>query len=164
MADLVPAVVFDINVYVDAITGPASDWPLLTAVPPRSANAAADCLSIAFDADDFRLFASPHILVNLTRVLRRADLTEPTTAETVDAILDLIELTGGAVIDPPRAVFDATDYEGNLILDLAVATQAILVVSGDTDLTSISPWRGCVAILRPRDFFVARVVAARRRP
>jgi len=159
--DPTPAVVFDINVYVDAITGPASEWPLLTAVPPRSANAAADCLSIAFDADDFRLFASPHILVNLIRILRRAGLKESTTREVVDAIVELIDLTGGAVVDPPRAVFDIADYEDNLILDLAVATDATLVVSEDTDLTSISPWRGRVAILRPRDF-VARVIQTRR--
>jgi predicted nucleic acid-binding protein len=160
--DLTPAVVFDINVYVEAIAGPASDWPLLSEVPPRTANASADCLSLAFDADDFRLFASPHILTNLTRILRRAGMSEETTLETVNAILDIIDMTGGAVIDPPRAVFDVADYEDNLIMDLAVATDAILVVSEDTDLTSISPWRGRIPIMRPREF-AARMIPARRR-
>ena len=96
-------------------------------------------------------------------MLRPAGLSQPTTVEAVDAILDLIDLTGGAAIDPPHAVVDVADHGDNLILDQVVATQAILVVSEDTGLTPISPGRGCVAILRPRDFFVARVVAARRR-
>jgi predicted nucleic acid-binding protein len=160
--DLAPAVIFDINVYVEAITGPASEWPLLTEVPPTTANAAADCLSIAFDAEDFRLFASPHILTNLTRIFLRTGMSQATTLEAVNAILEVIDMAAGAVIDPPRAVFDVADHEDNLIMDLAFGAEAILVVSDDTDLTSISPWQGRIPILRPRDF-VARMIQTRRR-
>jgi predicted nucleic acid-binding protein len=57
-------------------------------------------------------------------------------------------------------VHDCRDFEDNLILDLAVETGAFLVVSEDSDLTSMSPWRG-TPILRPKEF-AARVDALRR--
>jgi predicted nucleic acid-binding protein len=159
--DLRPAVVFDIGVYVEAVAGASSDWPLLAAVPPKTANAAADCLSIAFDADDFRLVASPHILANVARVLRRLGVSEATAVEACGAVLELVEMTGGAVLEPPRRVFDVADHEDNLIMDLAVLADAVLVVSEDTDLTQLSPWHGRIPILRPREF-VERMVNARR--
>jgi hypothetical protein len=63
-------VVFDINVYVDAITHSDSTFPFLSSVPPKTSNAAADCLSLALDEEDFHLYISPHILLNTTKVLR----------------------------------------------------------------------------------------------
>ncbi|MCL2092287.1 MAG: hypothetical protein FWH11_13990 [Micrococcales bacterium] len=65
-------------------------------------------------------------------------------------------MTGGAVVDPPRQVFDIADHEDNLVMGLAVATAAILV-GDDTDLTALSPWRGRTPVLRPREF-VARTL------
>jgi predicted nucleic acid-binding protein len=52
------------------------------------------------------------------------------------------------------------DHEDNLVLDLAAEVGALLVVSKDADLTSMSPWRG-VPVLRGREF-VGRVDAMRR--
>jgi putative PIN family toxin of toxin-antitoxin system len=157
-----PAVVFDVNVFVDAFIGADSTWPLLDSIPPTTDNASADCVSLAFDAEDFRLVISPHILKNIGIVLRRVGLTEELTAKWIAATIDIVELTGGIVIEPERHVFDVADHEDNLILDLAVATDALLVVSNDADLTSLSPWHGRIPILRPRDF-VARMVQTRRR-
>jgi hypothetical protein len=68
--------------------------------------------------------------------------------------------SGGDVVDPPRLVHDCADLEDNHILDLAVEVGAMLVVSDDSDLTSMSPWRG-TPILRPREF-AARVDGMRR--
>jgi len=154
-----PAVVFDINVYIDAVIGPHTSWPLLDEVPPTTDNPAADCLSIAFDAEAFRLVTSPHIITNTTRVLRAAGLSEQITARAIAAIVEIVHTTGGIVVEPPRTVFDIDDHEDNLVLDLAVATDAILVVS--TDLTALSPWHSRIAILRPREF-VTQVVQTRR--
>lgn len=156
-----PAVVFDINVYVDAILGADTSWPLLDEVPPTTDNAAADCLSIAFDTDDFRLVVSPHIVRNTTRLLRSTGLSANLTKRTIEAILEIVETTGGAVVEPDRKVFDIADHEDNLIMDLAVATDATLVVSSDTDLTTLSPWHDRIPILRPQQF-VARTVQTRR--
>jgi len=43
------------------------------------------------------------------------------------------------VVDPPSTVHEYQDREDNRILDLAVEVGALLVVSDDADLTSISP-------------------------
>jgi len=155
-----PAVVFDVNVYVSALLGADSNWPLLGAVPPSTDNAAADCLSLAFDGERFTLFTSLHILRNFRRVLREAGWIESTADEAVEAMIEIVKFSGGKVLDPPRTVFDIEDHEDNLILDLAVACDAWLVVSEDTDLTFISPWRQRVAILRPHEF-VRRLLHSR---
>ena len=161
MPDNRPAVVLDINVLVNALVGEDSEFPYLAQVPASGSNADADCLSIAFDADDFRVFISPHIIENLTRILDEAGLSENTVEQYIDAVVDVIITSGGEVVAPLRTVFDVVDHEGNLILDLAVACEASIVVSNDTDLTSISPWHNRVAVLRPREF-VNRVLQMRR--
>ena len=161
MPDLVPAVVFDINIYVYAIASNDTDWPFLRHLPPTTDCSEADCMSLALDAEGFRLYASPHILRNITRLLIAAPLPEDLAKRWVVELVDIIEDTGGGIVEPPRAVFDVADFEDNPIMDLAVATDAVLVVSNDTDLTSISPWQGRIPILRPRDF-VARMIPSRR--
>ena len=161
MTDPRPAVVYDINVFVNAVVAEDSEWPYLAQVPPATSNSDADCLSIAFDSAEFRLFTSLHILENVARVLRDFGWTHTTVEEYVDALTELVETSGGAVLDPERQVFDVPDFEDNLVLDLAVACDALLVVSDDTDLTALSPWHQRIAILRPRDF-VRRIVQQRR--
>ena len=42
----------------------------------------------------------------------------------------------------PRTVHDCPDHEYNPVLDLAAEVGAMLMVSNDTDLLSMSPWRG----------------------
>ena len=66
---------------------------------------------------------------------------------------------GGIVADVPRTVHDCPD-EDNLILDLAAEAGALLIVSNDTDLLSMSPWRG-TPIIEPAAF-AAKVDAMRR--
>ena len=161
MNTLPKPVVFDIHIFVNAVVGEDSQWPYLAQVPPASQNAAADCLSIAFDASDFSLFCSPHILENTARVLKRFGWSQPNITSYIEAIIDLVETSGGRIIDPPRAAFDVADFEDNLIIDLALACEAWLIVSDDTDLTSISPWNNRLPILRPREF-VRRIIMLRR--
>ena len=55
---------------------------------------------------------------------------------------------------------DCPDHEDNLILDLAAEVGAMLIVSNDTDLPSMSPRRG-TPILTPAAF-AAKVDAMRR--
>jgi predicted nucleic acid-binding protein len=65
------------------------------------------------------------------------------------------------VIDPPRTVHDCKGHEDNLVLDLAAETGALIVVSEDADLTSMSPRRG-TPVLRAAEF-VGRVDVMRRK-
>lgn len=161
MAEPPTSVVFDVQIFVNALVGADSTYPLIASIPPSTSHPAADCLSIACDADDFRLYTSPHILANAARVLSELGLSPRLIEPYIAEIASIVTTSGGQVVDPPRTVFDVLDYEDNFVLDLVVAVDALLLVSDDTDLTSMNPWNGRL-ILRARDF-VARVVQARRR-
>ncbi|MCL2091735.1 MAG: PIN domain-containing protein [Micrococcales bacterium] len=144
-----PTVVFDTDVYVNAIVGPDTDWAYLAGVLQAGTNPDADCLSIAFDAAGLRLMTSPHILTTVERTLRRLGVGTAHTQATLDAVLDVVEASGGAVVKPARQVFDLPDPKHNLVMDLALAVNAALVVTDDADLTALDPWRG-IPVLRLR--------------
>jgi predicted nucleic acid-binding protein len=146
-------VVFDINVYLDYLLGDDGSWPLLPDVPPTTANPAADAVALAF-AQHFRLFTSPHILRNIARVLRTVGQLEPTIERFVAAIVDICELSGGAVIEPATRDHGIADHEDNLIASLArdPAVDALIIVTSDHHLLDLGPnWHGRL-IMRPRDF------------
>jgi predicted nucleic acid-binding protein len=155
-------VVYDINVLVTATASgnsPFRSWP---SPPPVSGNPSADCLGGIVDAAEFALWLSPHILSNIDRIL--AELFKWAQAE-IDAYLAAVvaaaEHSGGGVLaDVPRTVHECPDHEDNLILDLAAEVGALIVVSNDTDLLSMSPWRG-TPIIEPAAF-AAKVDAMRR--
>jgi predicted nucleic acid-binding protein len=77
-----------------------------------------------------------------------------------EILIEIADASGGGVLVPPRTVLNCRDHEDNLVLDLASEVGALLIVSEDADLTSMSPWRG-VSILRAAEF-TARVDAMRR--
>lgn len=88
---------------------------------------------------------------------------EPRQARTFARVVqDAAHHSGGGVTDPPQTVGDCPDWEDNFILDLVVGVGvgALILVSADTDLTSMSPWRG-VPILTPTQF-ATRVGVMRR--
>jgi len=159
-------VVFDVNVFIDAVvTGQDSfeSWP---SPPPTSGHYGADCVGIANDAVEFSLWLSPHVLTNIERVLETPEADggfgwdpEP-IEEYLSVLVEIAEASGGGVLEPDEAVTDCPDYEDNRILELALAAQAVLIVSNDSDLLHMTPWRG-IPVLSPRDF-AARVDAARR--
>jgi predicted nucleic acid-binding protein len=165
VSDLRPApavVVYDVNVLVTAaVSGnsPFRSWP---SPPPVSGNPSADCLGVIVDAAEFALWMSPHILSNIDRVL--SDLFKWALVEIeayLAAVVAAAEHSGGGVItDVPRTVSECQDHEDNLILDLAAEVGALIVVSNDTDLLSMSPWRG-TPIIEPAAF-ASKVDAMRR--
>ena len=155
--------VFDINVFIDGLTGSKSTFPLIEAVPPTSGNWSADAISLAFDGEDFQLFASPHIMRNIIRVLRsRMGYSEQFTAIAAETIVEIVHQSGGSILEPRRHTSENRDFEDNLILDLCVAVDALVIVTNDSDLIEMSPWQGRL-VLTPKDF-VSRAVRARSRP
>jgi predicted nucleic acid-binding protein len=160
-------IVFDVNVLVGAAAGgnsPFRSWP---SPPPVSGNPFADCMGVIVDAEEFSLWPSRHLLRNTARVLATVFGWEEQMIERFLRVLVMAaERSGGEVIDPPRTLHDCKDHEDNLVLDLAAETGALLVVSEDADLTSMSPWRG-TPVLRAAEF-VSRVDVmcrkSRRRP
>ncbi|MHB1772324.1 MAG: PIN domain-containing protein [Acidimicrobiales bacterium] len=159
-------VVFDVNVFIDAVvTGQDSfeSWP---SPPPTSGHYAADCVGIANDAVEFSLWLSPHILTNIERVLEA-----PASAggfawgpqpieDYLQLLVEIAEASNGGILEPAEVVTDCSDYEDNRILELALACHSVLIVSNDGDLLHMTPWRG-IPVLSPRDF-VSRVNASRR--
>jgi predicted nucleic acid-binding protein len=118
-------------------------------------------MGVMVDARESALFISPHIVENTTRVLSKVlQWDESRVRQFVNFLAKTVVNSGGDVVDPPRQVHDCTDFEDNHILDLAVEVGALLVVSDDSYLTSMSPWRG-TPILRPREF-ASRVDGMRR--
>jgi predicted nucleic acid-binding protein len=154
-------VVFDVNVLVLAIAAgesPFRSWP---SPPPTSGNKSADCLGVINDAAEFALWLSPHILANTGRVLATVLKTPGDEVdEYLQVLVEMAEASGGGITDPPQTVGDCPDWEDNRVLDLAAAVGAFLIVSADTDLTSMSPWRGRPIIEPPQ--FASLVDAARR--
>lgn len=128
-------VVYDVNVLVGAAIGgnsPFRSWP---SPPPTSGNPYADCMGIIVDAAEFALWLSPHILSNAERVLREGFKWPSELTETfLKLLVETASHSGGEVLNPGS--------EDNRILDLAAEIGALLIVSEDTDLTSMSPWRG----------------------
>lgn len=154
-------VVYDVNIIVGAGVGgntPFLSWP---SPPPVSGNPYADCVGIINDCAEFGLWLSPHLLDTATYVLASKFAWDKEQIAALMAVLvEAAEDSGGGTVDPPRAVFDCRDEEDNHVLDHASHVGALLIVSEDTDLTSMSPWRG-TPILRPHEF-AAKVDGMRR--
>ena len=150
MSDLLK-VVFDINVWVNGLIGPRTDYPYLPVVPPKGDNPSADCMSLAFDGDRFSVFISPHILKNIGRVLLKAGISQPTAQRAMNDVVEMVAFSGGNVLEPARLAVNQQDHEDNLILDLVLATGSEVLVTCDRDLLSASGFKG-TAILHPETF------------
>jgi len=78
----------------------------------------------------------------------------PALARFVDPALctELLDrlLSGTEWFLPVMRVADCRDPNDNMYLELALATQASAIVSGDQDLLVLHPWRG-IPIVRPAD-------------
>ncbi|MCL2466777.1 MAG: hypothetical protein FWF02_00655 [Micrococcales bacterium] len=146
-----PAVVFDTDVYVNALVGPDSDWTRLSSLT-ASANPDADCLSMAFDASGMRVMISPRILSSVSNALRRLGVNAANTKAAVTAVLDVVKASGGRVVDPPGHRYDPPHPKA-MIMDLALEVDATLIVTDDADLSS--PWYG-IPVLRLRPLYLPR--------
>jgi PIN domain-containing protein len=154
-------VVYDVNVLVMAVADGDSAFRSWPSPPPTSTNRSADCLGIVNDAAEFALWLSPHVVETSIYVLSQVFKWDEAHIQLFARLLtETATDSGGGVADPPRTVFDCADAEDNHVLDLASHVGALIMVSEDTDLTSMSPWRG-TPILRPREF-AAKVDGMRR--
>jgi predicted nucleic acid-binding protein len=156
------AVVYDVNVLVTAAASgnsPFRSWP---SPPPVSGDPSADCVGIIVDAAEFSLWLSPHIIANVKRVLGELfKWAEPEIDAYLPAVVSAAQHSGGGIVaEVPRSVHEYPDHEDNLILDLAAEVGALILVSNDSDLLPMSPWRG-TPIIEPAAFS-AKVDAMRR--
>lgn len=142
-------VVFDVNIYVMAVAD--SDPPLVRerfSIPPLDSNPGVLSISVVAQAiqdglNTWALFVSRHILLNVIRVLKRKiDWPEPDVVEYVQFIRELADASGGGLLQPTSQLSDATEWEDNQVLALVHDSGAALLVSEDTELLHMSPWRG----------------------
>ena len=158
-------VTVDVNVWVAAVAGGNDAFHSWPSPPPVRGNPAASVVGILNDAREFSLFVSEHILANVVRVLCGVPPGgygwDGESAEGyVQLIVEIADASGGGVIEPAESIGDCADFEDNRILECAAASGSVLIVSDDTDLTSMSPWRG-IPVLSAADF-VKRTDAMRR--
>ena len=153
-------VAFDVNVFISAVAGGVHSFWAWPSPPPLEGNLPANCLGIVNDAEEFSLWLSPHVLTNILRVLSALDWSPDQALEYIQVLKEIAESSAGGIINPRVSVDDCPDYEDNRILELALASGAILIVSNDGDLLTMSPWRG-IPIIRPSEF-ASRVDAMRR--
>lgn len=123
-------------------------------------NLSANCLGIANHAEEFSLWLCPQALTNVLKVLAALDWSRERAFEYLQLPREIADSSGGGVIEPDIHVDDCPDYEDSRILELALASGSILIVSEDGDLLTMSPWRG-IPIIRPSEF-ASRVDAMRR--
>lgn len=155
-------VVYDVNVFVNAALADPTrllEWPVL---PQRGDVPDSDCIGVINDARDFSLYVSEHILGNVENVLSNKFGWDPETAmDYTDLIVELAaESGGGYVKETNKSAQYCRDDEDRHILALAADVNADMIVSEDTDPTSMSPWQGR-PIIRSRQF-ADRVAVTRR--
>jgi uncharacterized protein len=100
--------------------------------------------------DKGRLFVSKPILAEYRQVLGRPKFAKALSVERRDQILGMIEVTA-EYAEPAEGVTDCRDAKDNKYLELALAAEADIIVSSDSDLLILNPWRG-IDILRPAQF------------
>jgi predicted nucleic acid-binding protein len=99
-------------------------------------------------------------MTNVLRVLADLDWSRERALAYLQVLREIADASGGGIVEPEIQVDDCSDYEDNRILELALASGSILIVSDDGDLLTMSPWRG-IPIIRPSEF-AGRVDAMRR--
>jgi len=99
----------------------------------------------AFASD--RVAVSEAIMAELLDVFVRPRLTRFVDPELRDEVLSLLDAFG-IFFTPTVLVTDCRDPKDDKYLELALASGAEVIVSGDADLLVLHPWRG-VQILQP---------------
>lgn len=91
---------------------------------------------------------SPNVFGEISEVLARPKLARliPTARRT-----DILQLLSAAAdwFRPTETVLDCRDAKDNIYLELALAARAPVILSGDSDLLTLDPWRG-VRVLQAR--------------
>lgn len=101
---------------------------------------------------NFTLFYAPALLDELVDVLNRPRIRDKygITHEDIKTIVALVMLRGESVT-PDRTITVCRDPKDDMFLEIAVAGDADVIVSGDNDLLVLNPFEN-IPIISPRDF------------
>lgn len=158
-------VTVDVNVFVRAVVGGNDSFHSWPSPPPVRGNLAANVVGILNDCREFALYVSEHILANTLRVLAGKppdgygwDLAA--AEEYAGLLVEIADASGGGVVEPTKRVSDCRDFEDNRILECAASSGSVIIVSDDSDLLEMSPWKGIPVFTSEQ--FVQRTDAMRR--
>lgn len=129
-----PNVVIDANAMVSAALKAES-------IPERAFQLTKAHCTICLSAD---------VRNEIGRVLARPRFASRTSPGRIASLLNLLD-EGARWVDPAVRVTDCRDAKDDRYLELALAASAHIIVTGDTDLLVLDPWRG-VRIMTPADF------------
>ncbi len=102
-------------------------------------------------AEETDIFAlSAEVDAEIAGVLERPRFAAAVSAARRARILDVLR-SGAVWFTPAERVVDCRDAKDNKYLELALASGAWAIVSGDADLLVLHPWRD-VRILRPAEY------------
>ena len=90
------------------------------------------------------------LLQELEEVLRREKLQRYVSSARREEFLEAL-IERAVFLEPAEAIRACRDPKDDKVLELAIAGKAQLIVSGDQDLLTLSPFRG-VEVLRPEEF------------
>jgi putative PIN family toxin of toxin-antitoxin system len=127
-------IVFDAPVLVSAAIG-VGGIPLQAFAKARAAGS---------------LAMSRQVFDEISDVLHRSALARFLDPALRDDLLDQL-VFGTEWFAPGIVVTDCRDVADNKYLELALASGATVIVSGDQELLVLDPWRG-IRILRPADY------------
>ena len=98
--------------------------------------------------------ASPDTLDEATEVLTREKFDQYASWERRHELLEALA-DQSAVVEPTIPIEACRDPDDDKFLELAVEGDADLIISGDSDLLVLHPFRG-IAILSPADFLESK--------
>ena len=93
---------------------------------------------------------SDPVFSELSEVLARPKFRRAISDDQRQEILELLS-AASMWFDPSQPVLDCRDTKDNRYLELALAAEAVAIVSGDEDLLALDPWRG-IRIMSPASF------------
>ena len=101
------------------------------------------------------LAVSVETAAEISEVLARPKFTQRLPPEVRRSFLELL-FRSAAWFEPRVAVADCRDINDNKYLELVLESEASTLVSSDSDLLSLHPWRG-IPILSPADYMRAAI-------
>ena len=93
---------------------------------------------------------SAETLLELQEVLNRPKFAALRSPASVKELLDSLRDWGELVV-PTVPISECRDAADNMFLKVALAGSADVIMTGDSDLLSLHPWRG-IAVLSPADY------------
>jgi uncharacterized protein len=97
-----------------------------------------------------RAFLSSDVIEEYRRILLADKFDNFVTRESREAALSLL-MNACELLTPLEKIEICRDTDDNKLLELAIAANAVCIITGDKDLLALHPFRS-VAILTPSDF------------